>query len=573
VTRRLRLPRNADVFGLYLLLGLALLAPLASNDILPRVPDHANHTAFVVEGRSALDEGQLPLRVAPFAADGLRYPLFQFYAQTPYLITAILYQFVTPTNPWIPIKLTYLAGLCLAGFFTFKLAHLIGFDRTSSALCGIVYMTAPYLLVNIHARGAFTEAFAQCLLPIIGLASARAVLRDRPMDLAWAALAWSLLGTSHLITFFYGTLFFGLFAAGLVVTRQLSLARGVRLLLPCLLGWGLSAFQWYPAATVHVKVHDYLGDPFTFQWLTPLSGLLSFTSVPPEPAGRAVMSPYLHPAIGAPILIAVAGLLYFRRLDRWPSRTIALCLILFGAAFFATWSPIHFWAWLPPQLLVVQFSYRLLTFTTVFGTMLAAYFLDIYRERYGLSSVLPWLVGILAFTQSYLPPDRSSERTLASIITAPKTDTAAEAYEWISDPGTPPGGLPLVRLADARRQCGLDRQVLKCTFNFDAPAAVQLPMLFYPTLLRVTVDGSPVSYFPSAHDAKRLVTVAVEPGRHRIFATFRGSPIGNAISWGTILAIGLLVVGPALGRRLRPRVRASARADGGTVSTADRAHS
>jgi len=51
------LPAGIDLVMLYLLLSLALLSPLASDDILPEAADFANHTAFVVEARNALTEG------------------------------------------------------------------------------------------------------------------------------------------------------------------------------------------------------------------------------------------------------------------------------------------------------------------------------------------------------------------------------------------------------------------------------------------------------------------------------------------------------------------------------------
>jgi hypothetical protein len=540
VRRRIRLPADADLVGLYILLALALLAPLASNDILPSAIDHANHTALVVEARLALDEGQLPLRVAPFADGGLRYPIFQFYAHSPYLVAGILYKFVTPANPWLAIKLTYLIGLCLAAFFVHKLGQLLGFDRTSSALSGVVFIAAPYLLINIHARGAFTEAFAQCVLPAVAYASSRVVVRQRPWDIVWATLTWCILGTSHLITFLYGTIFFGLFVIGLVVWREANKRTAAMLLLPCLLGWSLAAFQWYPAATVNLRVHSMLGDVFSFRWLTPLSGLLSFTSLPPEPAGRPGMTTFLHPAIGAPILVAAAGLLYLRSLDRLPSRGIWICMTMFAGAFICAWSPVNFWSLLPTPLLVAQFSYRFLTFTTVFGTMLFAYFLWIYRQRYGPPSFVGWLIAVLLLAQSYLPAEQKNDRTLASIIAAPVTSVEAEAYEFDGAVSSALADTRFLELKEARQRCGLDGPVLKCTFNLDVPTAVQLPMLFYPSLLRITVNGRQVDYHASLDGTKAVATVLLEAGRHRVFGTFRGSPAANAVSVATVPLLGIL---------------------------------
>jgi hypothetical protein len=91
----------ASAAALYLLLALGLLAPMASNGVLPAALDHANHTASIVQAKMALDEGQFPLKVAPFEHDHMRYPLFQFYSNTPYLIGGLIYKYVTPRNPWL----------------------------------------------------------------------------------------------------------------------------------------------------------------------------------------------------------------------------------------------------------------------------------------------------------------------------------------------------------------------------------------------------------------------------------------------------------------------------------------
>src|SRR5271163_4175184 len=110
---RLRWPQGLlpGAVGLYFLLALGLLAPMASNTVLPAAPDHPNHTASIVQAKMALDEGQFPLKVAPFEHVGLRYPLFQFYSQTPYLIGGLIYKYVTPKNPWLALKIVYLLGL------------------------------------------------------------------------------------------------------------------------------------------------------------------------------------------------------------------------------------------------------------------------------------------------------------------------------------------------------------------------------------------------------------------------------------------------------------------------------
>ncbi len=244
---RLRWPHGLlpSAAALYLLLAIGLLAPMASDSVLPAALDHANHTASIVQAKMALDEGQFPLKVAPFQQDGLRYPLFQFYSNTPYLIGALIYKYLTPWNPWLALKLVYLLGLWVAGIFVFKVGSILRFDKSTAVLMGVAYITAPYILINIHARGAYTEAFAQFIIPILSYTSLRLVQQPTRFRFAGASVAWLLLGTSHVITFVYGTSFYLVLVAALYVFRRIKFQTALALVAACGLGWCLSALQWY----------------------------------------------------------------------------------------------------------------------------------------------------------------------------------------------------------------------------------------------------------------------------------------------------------------------------------------
>ena len=79
------------VFVFYAVLAIGLVAPMASNTILPETPDHLNYIAEIVQGRLAIEEGQFPIRVAPHVHNGWQYPLFQFYAPLTYTVAGLVY--------------------------------------------------------------------------------------------------------------------------------------------------------------------------------------------------------------------------------------------------------------------------------------------------------------------------------------------------------------------------------------------------------------------------------------------------------------------------------------------------
>jgi uncharacterized membrane protein (UPF0136 family) len=549
---RPRLPINGDVLGLYVILAIGLLGPLASDTILPRAVDHANHTAFIVEARHALEEGQFPLRVAPFAQFSLRYPLFQFYSQTPYVLAGAIHKYLTPDNPWLALKVSYLAGLCLAGFFVFKAGQLLGFDRATSVLTGVVYITAPYLLINIHARGTYTEAFAECVLPLLAYSSIRLIQRRQPVDVLTASLSWFILGTSHLITFVFGTMFYLLLVACLLTFRCIKLRSAAILVVACVLGWGLSAFQWYPAATIApLRIHQGMGagTVFYWHWLTPLSSMLSLTSNPPEPLGGRLNTYFLHPAIGVPILVGVIGVTYLHRFLASRSSEVWICLALFFIAFLGAWSPVNFWDLLPAQFQIVQFPYRLLTFTDAFGTILFAYFAWVYRRRENSPGFLISLVVLILLAGPYLPMLPQNDRALSDIVARPEANYGTDAYEF--------AGAATLRLegvrsyADALPYCAVKGDAVTCDLN--GPAFVQLPMLYYPSLLRVTINGKTERYRASLDKDRRVVSVFLRPGQNHVVGRFVGSAVGNAVSGASAaLALVLLLGWRAAKLRLKP---------------------
>ena len=428
------------VLLLYLLLSVGLLAPLASNRILPDAPDHANHTAAVVQARLALDEGQFPLRVAPWQHQGQRYPMFQFYSSTPYLLAGVLHKYITPANPWLALKLVYLAGLAMAAFFIFMTARLFGLSSLAAAVGGVVYITFPYLLVNIHARGAFTEAFAQFLVPVLSYLSFR-LLNDRsPHLVAALACCWLVLATSHLITWLYTSFFLAVLVASLATLRRLHWKFPAFWGLGYALGLALAAFFLLPLTVMRqLQIHESLPNPYEFNWLTPISTLLSLTSAAPEPT-PGMNTPFLHPNLGLPVMIGIVGCMYCLFSDRAFRRSragheVLVLIILCALAFWCVWSPVDFWSIIPQPLRIAQFPYRFLTYLGLFGTLLFCWFLKQLEARYGAGASLVLLLAVLLAVGPYLPVLHRSFRTIESIKAAPDLGYGAGAYLYAVEAG------------------------------------------------------------------------------------------------------------------------------------------
>ncbi len=366
---------------LYAVMSVALMAPAASDTILPSAGDLVPHLGEIVQAKMALEEGQFPPRVAPWQHNGWRYPVWQFYSPFPYTVAALAYRWITPANPYAAYKLTLWLALTVSGIFTCRMAWRLTGSRPAAVLAGAAYMAAPYFLVNIHARGAFPEAVAQGIVPVLVYYSARAYFVASPRPVALAAVCWFALATTHTITFVYSSLFISLWFLLLGGRPRKSAKRLIRVGASYGLGCLLALYFLAPVVSAdYLRIRDNLPDPYTRNWLTPLPTLLSPVSVAPEPQpGPHVLVRNHHSAVGWPILLGVGAVVYalvaqrplLRR--RGTLRFVPSLLAVFGLALFTVWSPVDFWALLPKSLYVTQFSYRLLTQVMWAGALLAAY--------------------------------------------------------------------------------------------------------------------------------------------------------------------------------------------------------
>jgi hypothetical protein len=446
------------VAGLYGLLAIGLLAPMASNTRLPAEPDHGNHIAMIVQARMAIEEGQFPLRVAPWQHGGWRYPVFQFYSPLPYTVAGLVYKWLTPTNPLVAYKIVLWGALLLGGFSLYLSADLLTRSRRAALLAGVVYMTAPYFLINVHARGAFTESVAQGLLPLVIYCSLRCHFAARLSPWLFAAgISWALLALTHTITYVWGAFFIGLFFVAIAIHRR-GIASGLWYVGAAFaLGCALSMYFLALMGTAdYLRVQRLVGSMFMFAWTTTLPTLLSPTPLPPEPQPGYNISPGLDPNIGWPILVGVGFLIY----ARWTRQDTALAGpaarrisgVLIGLFLFATvltWSPIDFWSGLPKLANVAQFPYRLLLQVTWLGALATAYALvALFRGGPDLPQTVGALLLIVLAHSPFLQTLQSTPRTVADIVQRP--DTGYGQFDLLIDPAAvtlQPGTMDSVSVA------------------------------------------------------------------------------------------------------------------------------
>jgi hypothetical protein len=216
------------------------------------------------------------------------------------------------------------------------------------------------------------------------------------------------------------------------------------------------------------------------------------------------------------------------------------------------WSPVNFWPHVPGAFRFVQFPFRLLAFATTFAALLQAIAVWFWLGRRG--QVPTWIVPVsmlligltAAFHRPTTPlafPRRAGDATPIS-LRLPSTD-----YMLTPDAGGPPDAYAL---QTALAQPGADGRA-RATVTLAEPTRVVLPLLYYPKMVRVLLDGIPIPY-----DGERgYVAVSLPVGTYQLTAWFAGDPRANVVSAIAWVFVAIAIVRVCV-MRVRRRLRSPA---------------
>lgn len=520
----------------YLIISIAFLSPLASDRLVPGEWDFRYHISNIVQARKALEEGQFPIRIAPDMNLGYRYPLFQFYSPLPYTVAGFMFKYYTPDNAFLVYRVMVLLAMIISGVYIFRISYHFTKSIRASFLSGIIYITAPYFIINIHARSAWTEVIAQGILPVVLFYTLKIHSTQKQKYFLAASFSWFVLFTTHLITFVYSVLFIGLFILLISFPLRIKYRSLILALMPILVACLLGCTYLGPILTTPVQIKSF-SSPFPANWLTSLFTLLSPISIAPEPQPGSLSesSPGLHTAIGWPILLAVAYVLYLivSRNKNWirsheKNIPLALCGI-FVLAFFVTWSPFDFWKYLPSSLYITQVTYRFATHTMWSGAILSA--LAIAHLFSGKTiSDLHIIIGIILIAlcdASWLNIQNLPPITVVSAMNS-QLYQSDYRYQITKDE------LPDQPFYNVKNDCRQVHTVTVCDISLKSQKAelIQFPVYYYPKMLDIKINGKNADYpptFPRDGD-DILLGLWMESGTYHIEIQFTGLESANGTS-------------------------------------------
>ncbi|MCS7261386.1 MAG: hypothetical protein NZ765_11530 [Anaerolineae bacterium] len=192
--RNLLLYPGLAPWAMVLLFSVFIWLPLLSPAYFFNAHDAPHSIFFLVEFDQTLRDGYLWPRWSPDFAFGYGYPLFNLYAPLAFYVAELFHltglSFVEAVKT-VYLLATIMGGMAMYGF----LNQLMG---TSAGILGaVLYMWAPFHLLEIYVRSAFPEYVALALLPLVVRAFTNLVSQPNGAQMAWAGLAYGLLALTH----------------------------------------------------------------------------------------------------------------------------------------------------------------------------------------------------------------------------------------------------------------------------------------------------------------------------------------------------------------------------------------
>ncbi|MES2142187.1 MAG: hypothetical protein V4471_04810 [Pseudomonadota bacterium] len=570
--------RFFGVILLYSVFSLALLAPISGNEVIPSgAPDFIPHTIKIIQAAAALQEGQFPIRVEPLAHNALGYPAFQFYSPFVFTVAGYIYRFFSPSNPFISLKITLWLSIIIGGLYIYRLAREINKQEISALLAGIAYMSAPYLLININARGDFTEVVGQGILPIVLYYTYKTYFSENYSikELCITGLTWALLAMTHLVTFVNASMVMGLFFIFLKKTNRFKSLFWVGLAYL----YGFILALWFFAPILHyaslLNIDNLLINPAATNFLTSLPRLLAITSASfmwfptsDNSLSNQVMSPSFYPGVGW-IMILAAGLSFYRvylRVDKFKnlkkSMNIDKALLwIFLLTLFLVWSPIDFWKFLPHVVAITQFAYRFLAQLMWAGALLVSMAIaSLINSTRPMQTLCLGILIISLSSTGWLMTYHTAPVTVDGIKQMAVAGWAQTDYllkesfvfnanfsnnqKLTTTEKLNPhysSVLPTLNFKEMQKNCVKLGQKLRCRLSVSNPSLFEFPFLYYPDLLNVVVDGQKkIDYMPSRTENYWLVKLPLSAGTHVVTITFAGLVWANWVSglaWFVLVAV------------------------------------
>ena len=538
----------------FFIYAIILVSPLLYSGVNAlETHDFHFHKHIIQQMGIAFQGGQFPARIAPDMAYGFGYGVGIFYPPLAHWV-GYIFSLIPGFDVHMASAAVYFMIYFFSGYAFYKMMLYIGRTPSAAAIGGLLYMSMPYLIINVIYRDAYAEAFCFMLLPLIVIGLSKLAREKKFMMLT---LSFSAIVMTHNITAIYTFIFM---AIGCLIYYKHFIKRDV--IIAGLKAAGLTALLSL-VAIVPIIEHRFFAPDVVYHIFGTAENLktsvhanaLQFGQLIYWPFGQTGMSWSLftedyHNQLfhnRMPIFIGAHMLLLFLAAILWPSSKqtlrgnlpsiFAAVLLLFATT---AWFP---WRLLPYFLLNIQFPWRLLFFAGFLICIVAAdSFSKMSVRNIKFPMIIIAIIGVY-YTVRIASPIPVKPKITPEAAAVIGVDWAVEynpsPFIWKSGPLLARGNKPLMQHGHARVSNFERDRAGRLSFDINAtdgaPDLIELPLFYYKGY-QVLFNSK---ILPNFANERGLVTIRVSESGHiktRYVGTM-ADRIATAISFITLLGI------------------------------------
>ncbi len=486
-----------------------------------------------------MGHGQFLVRWAPEINWGYGYPVFNFYPPFFSFVSVAIFQ-LTHQMP-LSINLALIMFWVLSAIGMFLFAREFWGDE-GGMLSAVLYLYAPYHIVDIYVRGAFAEFSSFAILPFLLLSILK--ISRKP------SLGYMLMGTASVFVLslthnIMSMLFFPVAAAYILFLYFTEKKPGWILWAGGMIAIGLmmSSFFWVPALLEKkfLNLGFLISMRYDFHKSFISWGELFW------PWNNGVMDKVTFHTGVIHTFLCLGSLACLPKIFRINRQTgLGYVFFLFTgmlAVFFTLPESRLFWEHIR-MLSYIQFPWRFLTYIAFAMSFLGGSAGILIKDQAAQKSVLI-IAGILAIVFSLKSfPEISYVSELKTVEDFVALGEGEYTPKWVM---IPPAGRPESRFEIVQGQGQLAGGKELNPVHYKTRITVYTPSLvcfhtFYFPGWRVLVDGKSIN--PYINNPFGLILFPVPQGEHDIQVVWGGTPVrtaGALVSWaGVLLLIGMI---------------------------------
>ena len=563
--------RNLDSnLWLVVVLSIFAWAPLLTPAYFFEAHDAKHSIFFLVEFDQTFRDGFLWPRWAPDFSFGYGYPLFNLYAPLAFYAADIIH--LTGLSFTAAIKTMYILATVGAGLSMYGFVRRL-FGRQAALLAAVVYMYAPFHLVEIFVRSAYAEFVALALIPLLFWTFTELIAAPNLRRLGLAGFFYGLLALTHHTTFFTFSPFLMIYILYLILAKSKLKVKtifryGISAGLAGGLGLALAAIYLLPLVTEmqYVKIEQWTSGSYNYlqhfvyfsQFFSPAWGY--------GYAGPGLLDDFSY-QIGIVGLAVVIFASIFIASHRLPHYGTAIFFLISTVLITLFMTPLAEPIWqIVPVASLVQFPWRLLgmtmfTMAIVAGSLLAQPANDLQPAQTqsptslhlltmviilaAFSYTLPEYTEIPAWAETPLAVvnwDRASIVDRVGMVSVtdeqPQSSPMEQEYLEHGQPNTVAGIIAGSGAVETLHHGGGSDEVRVIAKE---PLTLQFYTYDYPGW-QVTLNGQPLEHRPTAPYG--LITVDIPAGDHTVLLRMGSTPprtLGGLISIGALGAALFLI--------------------------------